>query len=117
MVALESPAKIPRHNGGKTETERAKLPLPRARQKPQTTATGGCRSGAREGNHSGVFSATAATVPDAMKGSIGSRDHLCRGSAHTNAGAPWSAFGSGNGIGGSTDNERVPDDLEIVPPY
>jgi hypothetical protein len=46
-----------------------------------------------------------------MKGSFASRDRRCSDSAHTNAGALWSAFGSGNGIGGNTNNERVPDDL------
>jgi hypothetical protein len=52
-----------------------------------------------------------------MKGSFASRARRCSDSAHTNAGAPSSAFGSGNGIGGNTDSERVPDDFEIVPTY
>jgi hypothetical protein len=117
MVALESSAKIPRHGGGEKKAEWTKLPLPRTRQKPQATTAGRCRSRAREGNHSGVFSTTAAAVPAAMKGLFASRDRRCSDSAHTNAGAPWSAFGSGNGVGGNTDSQRVPDDLEIVPTY
>jgi hypothetical protein len=52
-----------------------------------------------------------------MKDSVADRDRRCSDSAHTNAGAPWNGFGSGNGIGGNTDSQRVPDDFEIVPTY
>jgi hypothetical protein len=52
-----------------------------------------------------------------MKDSVADRDRRCSDSAHTNAGVPWSAFGSGKSIGGNTDSEHAPDDLEIVPTY
>jgi hypothetical protein len=52
-----------------------------------------------------------------MKGSLASHARRFSDSAHTNAGARWNAFGSGNGIGGRPDSKRVPDDLEIVPTY
>jgi hypothetical protein len=51
-----------------------------------------------------------------MKDSVASHDRRCD-FVHTNAGERWNAFGSGNGIGGNTGSERVPDDPEIVPTY
>src|ERR1035441_2272785 len=82
MVALESSAKIPRHGGRKKKAERAKLPLPRAGQKTESNTAGRSRSRAPEGNHSGVFSATAATAPAAMKGSFASHARPCSDYVH-----------------------------------
>ncbi len=108
MVALESSTKIPRHGGGEKKAERTELPLPRARQKTESNTAGRSRSRAREGNHSGVFSTTAATVPAAMKGSFASHARRCRDSVRTNAGGRWNAFGNGNGIGGRPDGKPAP---------
>jgi hypothetical protein len=117
VVALEGAAKIPRHGGRERKTQRAKLPVPRARPKAQATTAGtsGCRAG--EGNHSRVFSTLVATAPAAMKSSAANRDRHCRDSAPTSAGTPWNAFGSGSGVGGNPDSEPAPDELEIVPTY
>jgi hypothetical protein len=52
-----------------------------------------------------------------MKGSVASHDRRYSDSVRTNAGAPWSAFGSGNGIGGKPDSKPAPADLKIVPTY
>ncbi len=117
MVALEGSAKIPRHGGGEKKAKRTELPLPRARQKPESDTAGRGRRGGREGNHSGVFSTTAAIVLAAMKGSFAGQDRRCSDSVRTNAGAPWNAFGSGNGIGGRADSKLAPADLEIAPTY
>lgn len=63
------------------------------------------------------FLATAATAPAAMKGTVADRDHPCRNSALTNAGAQWKGCGSENGIGGKPDSKPAPADLEIAPTY
>src|SRR5208282_2185722 len=96
-----SSAKIPRHGGGEKKAERTELPLPRARQKPESNTAGRGSRGGREGNHSGFFSTTAATARAATKGSFVSYARPCGDSVHTSAGERWNAFGSGNGIGGS----------------
>jgi hypothetical protein len=114
MVAMESSAELQGHSGGEKKTERAKLPLPRTCQKPEGGSAGTDSRRDREGNHSGFFSTTAATAPAAMRGSFVSHARPCSDSVHTNAGAPWNAFGSGNGMGkpdGRPGSKPAPADL------
>jgi hypothetical protein len=51
MVAMESSAELQGHGCGEKKTERAKLPLPRACQKPEAVSAGTDGFRGREGNH------------------------------------------------------------------
>jgi len=99
MVALESPREISGDGGGPTEAQRAKPTLPGARQKPETTRIRGSKRG-REGNHYRTFFSTiAATGQAATRDSSISGEVPYNASAHTPAGARWSASENGSGAG------------------
>jgi len=101
MVAVEGPGKIPGHDGGQTETERAKPALPGTGQGPEATRERDS-SGGREGNHyRRFFSIIAATGRAATRDSSGSGVARGNGSARTLAGVRWNASGSGSGAGSS----------------
>jgi hypothetical protein len=99
MVAMEIAAALPGDSLRQEKTPRTEPALSRASQKAETGIAGGCGSGSREGNHSKLFSITAATVPAAMKDSLISRDRRSGASVHAPAGAPWNASCNGNGAG------------------
>lgn len=117
MVALEIATKISRHGGGeRRRNEQSFRYRERVRKRKQPLQEEAVAEAARVITED-FFSATAAIAPAAMKGSYAGLARRCRDSAHTNAGAQWNVFGSGNGFGDNPDSKRVPDELEIVPAY
>jgi len=108
MVAVEGPGKIPGHDGGQTETERAKPALPEVRPEPETTRErDSC--GGREGNHyRRFFSIIPATGRAVTRDSCGSGAARGNGSARRRAGVRWSASGSGSGGGNGVPPGPVP---------
>jgi len=98
MVALEGAAGLPGDGDGQAETQRPKPALPGAGPPPETTRNRGSWGG-REGNHSQLFSSSAATGLVAMRDSCASAVVRCNASAQRPAGRRWSGFNSGSGAG------------------
>jgi len=99
LVALEGAEGLPCDGGRQAETQRPKPALPGAGAVPELPGERGSWGG-REGNHSQLFSSSAATGLAAMRDSCASAVVSCSASAHRPAGRLWSGSNSGSGAGG-----------------